>query len=336
MTENRAPERYFYHSFPRRAQSEGHGHGLTVLGMIRDFGLLMTPEIAAWQYPHADGTPPRIQSMVQRRISFTELAPHQLRGHALDFGPFALEFDIETLKSLGAIPVSYVPQAGAERSAGSLGGTLVNHIIDAMRLTDRIAQMEAILDRAPAGATRQNITIPVDAGPALFDLDIKEARETLRALGLGLAPAKSLASFLEGGLNYFYPADGRDNATLKYYRQREWRMAGNYAINNEELMRLPSEALIAKLLALDPDFFARPFPPPGLVASNASLHGVPQQRLADWCWVFQEFSGRRALQWARRVIAPADALDAAKSILQPLASAPPVVSLESIATQTEQ
>jgi hypothetical protein len=175
MSENRAPERYFYHSFPRRLQTEGHGHGLAILELIHDFGLLMPPEIARWEYTHADNSPPHRQSMVQRRISFTELAPAELPGHAKNFGPFALEFDIDALKRLGAIPVFYVPQAGDGHDAGGLGGTLMNHLIDAMRLTDRIAQMAAILDNAPPDRVRQAVTIPVDAGPALFDLDIKDA-----------------------------------------------------------------------------------------------------------------------------------------------------------------
>lgn len=333
MSEIRAPDRYFYHSFPRRPQTEGHRHGLTILEMIRDFGLLMTPEIARWQYSHADGTPPRSQSMVQRRISFTELAPSELEGHAKDFGPFALEFDIDSLKRLGAIPVFYVPQAGEGRDAGGLGGTLMNHLIDAMRLTDRIAQMEAILSSAPPDRDRQGITISVDAGPVLFDLDVKEARETLRALSLGLAPAGQLAAFLEGGLNYFYPADGRDNAALQYYRQREWRIAGNVGVRDEEMMRTPSVAIIDRLLALDPNFFGRQFPPADEVVSNTSLHGQPPQRLVDWCWVFQEFDSKRALRWVRRIIAPVDALEAATALLKPLADAPPVASLESLADE---
>ncbi|MDE2113054.1 MAG: hypothetical protein KGJ79_18105 [Alphaproteobacteria bacterium] len=336
MSENRAPERYFYHSFPRRPQTEGHGHGLTILELIRDFGLLMTPEVARWEYAHADGSPPRRQSMVQRRISFTELAPAELAGHAKDFGPFALEFDLDSLKRLGAIPVFYVPQAGEGHDAGGLGGTLMNHLIDAMRLTDRVAQMEAILSSAPPDRVRQGITIPIDTGPVLFDLDIKEAREILRAISLGLAPARQLAAFLEGGLNYFYPADGRDNAALQYYRQREWRMAGNVAVHNEEMMHVPSAAMIERLLALDVNFFGRPFPPAGEITSNVSLHGAPPQRLADWCWVFQEFDGKRALEWVRRVIVPAEALTAATAILKPLSDAPPVVMLESLVSQAGQ
>ncbi len=333
MSGNRAPERYFYHSFPRRPQSEGNGHGLAVLEMIRDFGLLMTPEIARWQYSHADGSRPRVQSMVQRRISFTELAPHELPGHARDFGPFALEFEIDALKRLGAIPVAYVPQSAAD--AGGLGGTLVNHVIDAMRLTDRMSQLVDILRKAPPEASRVPITIPTNDGPVLFDLDIQEARETLRALGYKLAPPEQQASFLEGGLNYYYPADGRRNEALLYYRQREWRIAGNIAINNQEMMRRLSDTMIARLLALDIDFFGRELPPRNEVISNVSLHNEPPQRLVDWCWVFQEFGGRRALQWARRVMVPEAALDDARRILSGLAEPPPLVALESFAANPD-
>jgi hypothetical protein len=329
MSRNRAPERYFYHSFPRRRRAEGPAHGLAILELIRDFGLLMTPEVAEWQYSHADGTPPRVQSMVQHRISFTELAPTQLARHAREFGPFSLEFDIETLKELGAIPVFYVPQGVEKKHAGGLGATMVMHVIDAMRMTDRIAQMQAILESVPPDRARQIITIPTDSGPVLFDLDVKEARETLRAVALALAPPDSLSRFLEGTLNFFYP-DGRTNAALQYYRQREWRMGGNVAIRDEEMMCRPSEQMIARLLALDADFFGRPFPPPNVVMSNVSWHNATQQRLVDDSWVFPGIGDKRILQFVRRVIAPAKAVEATRAILTNVANPPPVVSLESL------
>jgi hypothetical protein len=105
-------EGFFYHSFPRRGR---HGDkevqkGLKILELIRDFGLLLTPEVTAWEYPHADGSPPRKIEMVQRRVSFTELSPCELPRHAEEFGRFALEFEIDTLKSLYALPVFYIPR----------------------------------------------------------------------------------------------------------------------------------------------------------------------------------------------------------------------------------
>ena len=101
--------------------------------MICDYGLLMTPEIATWEYSHENGMPPRQQSMVEYRISFTELAPNELANHAQTFGPFALEYEIGTLKMLGAIPVFYVPAPAADQPCTEVGSTLVMHLIDAMR-----------------------------------------------------------------------------------------------------------------------------------------------------------------------------------------------------------
>lgn len=42
MSETGVPERYFYHSFPRRSRSTEReiASGLTILELIRDFGLL--------------------------------------------------------------------------------------------------------------------------------------------------------------------------------------------------------------------------------------------------------------------------------------------------------
>jgi hypothetical protein len=135
------PERFFYHSFPRRGRSDTTAEnpkGLKILELIRDFGLLLTPEITSWQYPHANQTPPRNMQMVQRRVSFTELSSKQLPEHAKEFGHFALEFEIDTLKDLGAIPVFYIPKWGSSSLARSLGQTLVIQMIDAMCLIDRI------------------------------------------------------------------------------------------------------------------------------------------------------------------------------------------------------
>src|ERR1700719_1912219 len=104
MAEPQIPERYFYHSFPRRTRASANEsvNGLAILELIRDFGLLLTPEIARWQYPHADGAPPRSAAMIQRRVSFTELSPSKLPGHSEEFGHFALEIEISMLKLLGA------------------------------------------------------------------------------------------------------------------------------------------------------------------------------------------------------------------------------------------
>ncbi len=91
----RAPdraERFFYHSFPRRGRgSDGEiGKGCKILSLICDAGLVLAPEIVPWSYPHADGSPPRRQQTIQRRICFTELAPNELIEHAKEFRTLCL------------------------------------------------------------------------------------------------------------------------------------------------------------------------------------------------------------------------------------------------------
>lgn len=117
------PERYFHHSFPRRGRDTEVEitRGCTILSIIRDSGLITAPEIVKWQYEHEDGSPPRSFEVLQRRVCFTELAPHELTEHAKKFGSFALEFDVPVLKSLGAIPVFYIPRALAA-AKGAEGG----------------------------------------------------------------------------------------------------------------------------------------------------------------------------------------------------------------------
>jgi hypothetical protein len=41
------------------------GKGCQILSMMRDFGLVMAPEIVKWRYDHADGSPPRTSEVLQ-------------------------------------------------------------------------------------------------------------------------------------------------------------------------------------------------------------------------------------------------------------------------------
>lgn len=327
---SKAPERYFYHSFPRRWREESSDdHAIKILELIRDFGLLMTPEVATWQYTHVNGTPPRTQSMTQRRISFTELAPYELARHARDFGRFALEFDVGVLKSLGAVPVFYIPHADARLHASGLGETIVMHLIDSMRTTDRMSQLNAILQAVPHGRERQLVSIPTEHGPVTFDLHVNEARETVRMINHALAPADQQANFLEGALNFFYP-DGNASAELKYYRQREWRMGGNPAVRGSEIMSRPSSTMIDRLLALDEEFFGREYPPQNIELSNVSEHGKAKRRLVDECWVFASLGGKSVFQHIRRVIVPNHSMNRVRQVLSGLDNPPPVIALETV------
>jgi hypothetical protein len=226
-----AIERYFYHNFPRRGRDDKGAvqKGLTILELIRDFGLLLTPEITTWEYPHANGSLPRKMEMVQRRVCFTELSPAEVPRHSKEFGQFALEFDIDTLKRLHALPVFYIPKG----DTSSLGQTLVIQLIDAMCVIDRMARAKRLLE-LPNVAKRVNCEFGFSENRVKsFNIDAEEMRRSINGTTYATTPPEMLSLAIEGVMNLFYFADADDtyeNSALKYYRQREWRIAGNMDI----------------------------------------------------------------------------------------------------------
>ncbi len=283
---------------------------------------MLAPEVVKWKTPHADGSPPREQETIQRRVCFTELAPSELVRHAEEFGHFALEFDIETLKRMGAMPVFYIPQSAASDGDGvaSLGSTLVVQSIDAMILAMRLAGIAEVLEEAPeVNEGRFDCTFGF-TNLKTFSLDVAETRKVLEAFAYAITSADMIEQSLAGLLSCFYPADNvRDNKALAYYRQREWRIAWNFAIRDEEVMRAPSTQLIDRLLDIDAAFFGRDFP---------TMSGV--KRLAEVAFVFPGIGGKKAIQMVNRVVVPRAALAAAKATLGRAAPGVSVICMEDL------
>lgn len=319
----KAPERYFYHSFPRRGrETEGEiEKGCQILTLIRDFGLVMAPETVKWEYEHADGAPPRESVVLQQRVCFTELEPRELSLHAKKFGRFALEFDIPTLKSLGAVPVFYIPRALAKaEGAEGTASTLVMTLIDATVLLTRIEKVLGELQKVDQkeGIVQCSFGFQ-ETRNKQFDLDAGEIRRVLEAFTHALTPPELMLPALEGLLKFFYPADDdRRDEVLGYYREREWRIAGSLAIRGKDLMARPSTELIDRLKALDTDFFGRELPP----NSGTSL--------AEGVFVLPGLGDRRILQMARRIIVPEAGLAQAKAIFTGQSEMPPIISIEAL------
>jgi hypothetical protein len=92
-------------------------------------------------------------AVLKKRICFTELSPGELAGHAEKFGHFSLEFEIETVRRLGAMPVFYVPQPTSEATDGSLiGSALVAIATDSRAVVQRMAGLNDLLHGALPGA----------------------------------------------------------------------------------------------------------------------------------------------------------------------------------------
>jgi len=126
---------------------------------------------------------------------------------------------------------------------------------------------------------------------------------------------------LRGLLSCFYPADNlRDNKALSYYRQREWRIAWNYAIGGgDEVMRQPSNQLLERLLDIDPEFFGRPFQTP---------QGT--KRLGEAAYIFPGVGNKKIIQMVERVIVPSAAMSRVQPILTRFSGGVPIVCIEDL------
>ncbi|MGD0192466.1 MAG: abortive infection system antitoxin AbiGi family protein [Rhizomicrobium sp.] len=319
-----APERFFYHSFPRRSRFTPAEieEGCTILGIIRDHGLALVPQVMQWEYPHADGSPNRTSEVMQQRVCFTELPPAELSAHATKFGRFAIEFRVPVLKALGAIPVFYIPRAvGEVQGAEWAANIMVMQLQDAYVLALRLAGLlEGVKKASPDEKTIRCTLGFTESGLKDFNLDIASAKHVFEILTYALTPPDMLAPAFEAAMRYFVPADDlRQHEELSYYREREWRIAANVTMGGKALLQEPSQDLIDRLKALDPKFFAETFHP-----------SQGDKTRADLVSALPGLNGRSIVQLARRIIVPKAALKQAREIFRDVPDAPPIVTLESV------
>jgi len=321
------PERYFYHSFPRRgrATDDEVAKGCKILSLIAEAGLLLAPQVMTWRYPHANGAPPREVEIIQRRVCFTELPPGELIGHARAFGSFAIEYDVGVLKRMGALPAFYIPQSVKEESDGrsSLGSTLVVQAADAMWLVTRLAIMSENLAQIGPEVETFSCTFGFEKNMKTFDLKAADLRQFIEAFFYAITPPETLHHSLEALLSAFCPADSLKDGggELDYYREREWRIAWNFAHRGEEQMARPSPAVIERLMEIDADFFGRTIRTPR----------GPNQLAAE-AFVFPSLDGSTVLQLARRLIVPRQAIAHAAKMLARFAPDVPLVCIEDLAS----
>lgn len=312
-------ERYLYHCFPRRGANTGTevAKGLQILECIRDFGLLLLPEALEWNQPVEHG-PERTFPVVQPRVCFTDLSPGELPEHAARFGHFAIEFEMESARRLGAIPVFYVPQRN-----GGVGTSLLAILLDSRAVIRRAAGLHGILNGEMPVNERIDFTTGFARNPAekkSFDINSHEARLLLEALDHQATPWRMLSVGMDALLNFFYPADDViHDKPLQYYRQREWRIACGFAIKGVEILRRPSDDEVRRISAIDEQFFLRPI---------QTDHGPIQP--FDRSLVHPGIDGKTIMQMARRVIVPEAALEETKNVLSKIKDAPQVIAMEQL------
>lgn len=313
--------RYFYHSFPRRQRespSEDLEKGLQVLTSICTSGFLLTPEITEWREPLDDGSLGKPWKVIQKRCCFTELAPGELAEHSKHFGRFSIEFDVQTFRQLGGIPVFYLPRASNDDvGLESVAAALLARIGEIQVLLNRLADLSKLVETTEDKSRPLIIQKNEQHFPTRSSLG--GAEDIIEMLTHETQSVDILRNSLRALSAFFYPAeDFRYTGVLAYYHQREWRFIANMSKYGDNLDRDLNVQEKAYLIALDEDFFCQ----------NVEFFTGTYRRV-DQCRLFSELSGKRLLQYARRIIVPAAAIVPAKKLLGDLIHVP-VVSLEEL------
>jgi hypothetical protein len=319
--ETTAPERFFYHSFPRPRPSAGDQtrKGLQILRSMCRNGLLLVPERVSWTDPTGTRPGDRIHAL-QRRISFTELAPHELRAHAETFGPFALEYRIADLRALGVLPVIYVPDSTSrDPTLDWTGASLLARLADATQIVEGLVETQQLT--AP--------TIEMDLRlregglhTRKFDEQETAAIRDYLAFIQG-APGQRLTEIL-GALrsltSLFYPTEHPQyTGLLGYYRQREWRLFSGAFLAGQPTTNLTPDQQRRELLEIDPDFFSRTLPfPEGEATLAVKSH-------------YMAAAGQRnILSIANHIVVPTIAQEEADRIVNEHGLNVPIVRLEDL------
>ncbi|MCP4897456.1 MAG: hypothetical protein GY906_10840 [bacterium] len=315
-------ERFFYHSFPRRARSDEERAliaGPKILAAIRDLGILLTPETNEWkELLGVDGNLSKSMMIGQVRCCFTELMPEELPKHAEDFGQFSVEFDVCTLRQLGCLPACYLPKP-KEQGAGleHIGSMLVVRLGEIQGLLELMTELTELVataqDKSQILVHGENPIQCTCAGVEdLFQLLTRRSQST-RVLSRAIAGLSGLIS----------PADdfehkGPHGGLLSYYRQREWRIVAGIEKNGVAIHRELEPDEKDRLLQIDPEFFGK----------EHEFRGGNDRQI-DRCRVFSEYLGKSIMRYARRVIVPERVLDQARDILSD-DDDPEVVTIESL------
>jgi hypothetical protein len=320
--------RFFYHSFPRRGASSGAEaeKGKAILAAIRDFGLVLTPQLIEWTQATVSGTP-RSMPILQRRVCFTELAPIELAEHADRFGHFSLEFEIETVRRLGAMPVFYVPQptGGTSTDGSHMGAAIVAIATDLRAVAHRVAAMDEVC-RHPEAMEKLDVNVGFAGSPdgfGTYRIDRDQTKVVLAAIGHAVTPWLDLKVGADALLNFFHPTDNtKTDAALEYYREREWRVACSFRINDADgktsidIQRRLAPNERERLLEIDREFFSRKV-----------QTGLSEEDTLDLALVLPGLPPHRLIEMVRRVIVPSSSVADVTGLLATLVRPPPVVAL---------
>ena len=295
--------RYFYHSFARPKSDnsdENFEKSFRILQNIKEFGLILAPEIVTWDISLIDKTT-KIIRFRQSRISFTELSESELKEHTKVFGPISIEFDLQTLRAMGAQPVIYVPkEMQADKSFANTFVGAGQTAIWLLRMSWNLLGLLENIQKHIETARQQNVPVTLHSyskstgSENISQIHPDELEKVIQFLSFERAPFDKLM----GGLHFFssllYPADNHyRNDILGYYRQREWRILPGLIAGNEALTQPLDIERISRLISIDNEFWSK------------SIEDDEKSFVrAEEAFCISTFNGKPIHEFIRRVFVP--------------------------------
>ena len=268
-----------------------------------------------------DGSTGKPWSLFQKRICFTELAANELVQHAEVFGEFALEFEIATLRRMGAIPVSITPLFPSVGALDGISAAMLARLGEVQEVLTRLEGLKRSIanhhDAETISITRNGqIVKPIRC-------TVGGAKDLLSMMETEIQPIESLVASIRGLCGYFYPVENLSYTDeLAYYRQREWRVVGNMVHYGLAITEAPTDEDIQALLDIDNSFFGREIEFPT---------GV--QTMARQTQFYRSFLQRPIHLAISRVIVPEKALAQARSLFEERGIDLKLIALEGLSAQ---
>jgi len=301
-----------YHSFPRRSLENGvdvsDKRGLNILESIFHSGLLLVPEVIEYQGEIDDKTWSIGEPLLsfQRRICFSHLSSgRDLFEHSELFGEFGVAFNLDDLRSSGAIPVFYIPQPtnNMEAGYGLLGNTLIHRLAEVQSLLHKLDEINNILER---NQEVDEIEMESDGRETKY-IKSDQLYWFLSKIIAGKQSYKDLESTIKILSNFFYPTEKNGYNSLEnerksykskipdlsYYRQREWRIVGGVNVVGEETERELTQMEKDFLLYVDFDFYSRKLITP-----------IGEIKLLDECRILKEINGEMVRERIVNIVVP--------------------------------
>lgn len=312
--------RYFYHCFPRRKtdnEAQDIEKGIKILESIMDDGLVLTPEIIEIKEPLSDGTFSEPWTNIQKRCCFTELSEEELPSHQASFGQFALEFEIPTLRYLGAIPTFYIP-TGKTTDIGleHLANSLLCRIGEIQNILNRFAELDQLVKQT--NNENKVLDVAMNGKPiGSTRCTMGGAEDLINFLTYGGQPIEIQRNALRAISQFFYPTENLEyTGELDYYRQREWKIIGNMQQLGKELTSKLESSTINRLLDIDKGFF-----------SKELEFRTGKSKIYEQCLLFKEYNNKRIIEYVNRIYVPNIVKDQVEKLLLEIPNQPKIIGI---------